>query len=442
LSNTGYHEFPEPGQFSEAYFDNADCKWTAIATIGNNTYNHPYLEFSFTPTVPDISFLQNGCFSETYFPCAETATINPYKYGVVGNWYASKNYSYVSSRLSSSSLPVKEKGYLTNYESFWLNSNGWKSILSNSEVLNRWVLKSEISQISNTGNVLEGKNKSANFNATKYGYNDELPVANISNARNEQVLNFNFECNPSTENICFPLNYTQNRADYGIAHTGKFAMRVNQNGESKTPGYFDLTQEFPIWKDYLTSSERTTEIVIPYVAKLKNTVSTFTPASNFAKGTKYIVSAWFYQSITPQKPFIPKSTSGQIPVEFVMKIDGSILSPTSVTTSKIIDGWQKVDAIYDFSGWEQNCSMQIGIQITNTQNKSNVFMDDFRVFPYNANITTKVYHPVNRKLMAELDENNFATFYVYGDNGELIGTKKETKDGVLSISEKRTGIAK
>lgn len=442
LNNTGFHEFPEAGTFSQLYFDNSNCRWTAIATIGNNNYTHPDLGFSFSPSVADVNFRQMGCFSETFTTCNGEATINPYTSGIAGNWYASKNYSIVSSRIGTSTLPVKEKGYLSDYESFWMNNSGWKNILTNDEVLKRWVLKSEISQINIDGNILEAKSKSANFNATKYGYNNELPIANIINGRNEQVLNFNFECDPSTENLCFPLNYTMNRTDFGIAHTGKYAMRVNENGESEIPGYFDITQKFPLWKDYLTNSERSTIINIPYAVKQKDIVTTFTPASNFAKGTKYVISAWFYQSKTPLKPFIPQNTSGQIPIEYIIKVDGNIVNPSSITTSKIIDGWQKVDAIYEFDGWEQNCNMQIGIQITNTQNVANIFMDDLRIFPYNANVTTKVYHPVDRKLMAELDANNFATFYVYGDNGELIGTKKETKDGILSISEKRTGIAK
>jgi hypothetical protein len=42
--------------------------------------------------------------------------------------------------------------------------------------------------------------------------------------------------------------------------------------------------------------------------------------------------------------------------------------------------------------------------------------------------------------MAELDENNFATFYEYDDEGILIRVKKETEKGTMTIRESRTGV--
>ena len=50
---------------------------------------------------------------------------------------------------------------------------------------------------------------------------------------------------------------------------------------------------------------------------------------------------------------------------------------------------------------------------------------------------TYVYRPDNLRLCAELDENNFATFYEYDDEGALTRTKKETELGVMTIQEVR-----
>jgi YD repeat-containing protein len=49
-----------------------------------------------------------------------------------------------------------------------------------------------------------------------------------------------------------------------------------------------------------------------------------------------------------------------------------------------------------------------------------------------------VYDPVNLRLTAELDANNYATFYEYDDEGTLIRTKAETKQGVKTITETRS----
>ena len=49
-----------------------------------------------------------------------------------------------------------------------------------------------------------------------------------------------------------------------------------------------------------------------------------------------------------------------------------------------------------------------------------------------------VYDPVSLRLMAELDENNYATFYEYDDEGTLVRVKKETDEGIMTIKENRS----
>jgi hypothetical protein len=44
--------------------------------------------------------------------------------------------------------------------------------------------------------------------------------------------------------------------------------------------------------------------------------------------------------------------------------------------------------------------------------------------------------------MAELDENNYATFYEYDDDGTLVRVKKETSRGIKTINETRSGLLK
>ena len=51
-----------------------------------------------------------------------------------------------------------------------------------------------------------------------------------------------------------------------------------------------------------------------------------------------------------------------------------------------------------------------------------------------------VYDPVNLRLVAELDERNYATLYEYDEQGKLIRTKKETERGIMTITENRDNI--
>ncbi len=46
------------------------------------------------------------------------------------------------------------------------------------------------------------------------------------------------------------------------------------------------------------------------------------------------------------------------------------------------------------------------------------------------------------RMMAELDENNYATFFEYDDDGVLIRVKKETERGIKTIKETRSALVK
>lgn len=52
-----------------------------------------------------------------------------------------------------------------------------------------------------------------------------------------------------------------------------------------------------------------------------------------------------------------------------------------------------------------------------------------------------VYDPISLRFMAELDENNYATFYEYDDDGTLIRVKKETERGIQTIKETRSSLS-
>ena len=52
------------------------------------------------------------------------------------------------------------------------------------------------------------------------------------------------------------------------------------------------------------------------------------------------------------------------------------------------------------------------------------------------------FNRYDRKLMAQLDQNNFATLYEYDENGALVRVKKETERGIYTLNESRNNSAK
>jgi len=53
-----------------------------------------------------------------------------------------------------------------------------------------------------------------------------------------------------------------------------------------------------------------------------------------------------------------------------------------------------------------------------------------------------IYDPRTLRLSAELDENNYATYYDYDEEGQMVRVKKETIRGIKTIKETRASQQK
>jgi len=69
------------------------------------------------------------------------------------------------------------------------------------------------------------------------------------------------------------------------------------------------------------------------------------------------------------------------------------------------------------------------------------YADDLRIPPYEASMVTYAYNPLTLRLMAQMDDNGYAVFYEYDDEGMLIRQKRETERGVMTITEQHTNLA-
>lgn len=113
------------------------------------------------------------------------------------------------------------------------------------------------------------------------------------------------------------------------------------------------------------------------------------------------------------------------------------LSSTFMPAGPIIEGWQRCEGVFMMP--EGDTTMSVNLE---SSGSTRVYFDDLRVHPFNANMKSFVYNPVNLRLMAEQDENNYSTFYEYDDDGTLIRVKKETERGIQTIKETRSALLK
>jgi hypothetical protein len=150
-------------------------------------------------------------------------------------------------------------------------------------------------------------------------------------------------------------------------------------------------------------------------------------------GQQMEFSAWVREDCgTPC--FITNYTNPVVELKFPGSSDTSItLSPSGT----IIEGWQRVDAMFTVPANATTASLALG-----SDSALNVYFDDIRMHPFNADMKSYVYDPQTLRLMAELDENNYTTFYDYDEEGQLVRVKKETIQGIKTIKETRTAKQK
>ncbi len=147
----------------------------------------------------------------------------------------------------------------------------------------------------------------------------------------------------------------------------------------------------------------------------------------------YVLGAWIKEHNAPATQI--SYDDAYIRVEFYN--GATQLTSTSFNASgMIIDGWQRIHE--EFEVPPTATSIQVILGTTSGE----AYFDDIRIYPKDGSMQSYVYDPVSLKLVASLDENNYATLYEYDNEGRLIRTKKETERGIITIQENRQSTIK
>lgn len=155
-------------------------------------------------------------------------------------------------------------------------------------------------------------------------------------------------------------------------------------------------------------------------------------------GKEYILSAWVKEESVEQ---VKTYTNPLIKLVFynnkeALDIEAQKIGELPIKANgDIIDGWQRVVQKFKIP----NNTITIGIELENLSPSIPVYFDDIRIHPLQGSVKSFVYDPETFKLMSELDENNYSTFYEYDNEGGLVRVKKETAKGVKTIQETRSG---
>ena len=247
-----------------------------------------------------------------------------------------------------------------------------------------WTWTAEITKYSPFNFEIENVNALGIYSSALYGYKNSLATAVANNARYYEIGFDGFENDNNIEvgqqrgHIhCHATNNTHVSSLY--AHTGNRSLQT---------------------------SKLTVDIGPRSHLQLQH-------------GKKYIFSCWVRKGSC--------KTLGNLGEEYSFTYNNSSFP---VVKEPKVECWQRIEIEFVFNNSDYTLELSPAINEL-------FFVDDIRIMPADATFKSYVYNPQNYRLIAELDENNFATFYNYDEEGVVVQVKKETEKGVMTVKTTR-----
>lgn len=366
--------------------------------------------------------------------------INPYYQDVKGVWRADSNFSYVVNRVQTADAPslkggtnIRSSGYYSEFTPFWAftatSLDNPVTVVDNSgaDPNQRWTFSDRPVYFDQKGNAVENVDALKRYTSDLFGYDQSLVTAAASNARHNEIAfdgfeDYNFGLEQVAPGVCPPvprqldLGLTASGGQFcsggncivpGISHSGNYSLQLNSALTISRPqGQPDAPSGSPISFD----------------ASGHCILLTNQQAAGFAPvGTKkYLFSVWVNDN-SPDQATIQGLT---------VNINGVPMDISNLAVP-VVEGWKKLDLTLPGTAFND-------LQISGT----GLYIDDLRILPLDGQLRSWVYDENSLRMTAQLDENNFATFFEYDDEGNPIRVKKETEKGIMTIKENRQSIRK
>ena len=364
--------------------------------------------------------------------------VNPYYADMLGNWHPETNFVYTVSRVQNQGVAaqnggtdIRNSGYYNSFTPFWQILQPGGSLQNNSSVDNRWVWSNTTIHTDQKGNEVENMDPLGRFGSALFGYQQSLATAVAANARQNEVAfdgfeDYNFSLATTDSGACRTVRHL----DLGFfnpgtgvwtsgssiisnekSHSGSWSVKLNSTLSVVKP----LGTASPAWP--LLGNDNTGRYL-----RLDNEMGVgFAPIA----GKKYLVSLWVNEDAND----LPTTNTVQ---HLTINVNGTPIT-TTATPVAVVEGWKRIEASFTVSS---------GFQLDIVPGGANVFIDDIRILPFDGQLATYVYDPVTLRLVAQLDENNFATFYEYDEEGTPVRVKKETERGIMTLKENRQSFIK
>lgn len=363
------------------------------------------------------------------------ATINPYRWGVRGEWRPWRTHAWETRRVYAATGSgyvagsLKTDGAYLGFDPFWmLTGSGWGPIYEVASTSSLWRVASTSTLFTDDGVPLEDVDPLGRYSAVVLAPDGLTVQAAATNSRHRQLAADDFEWYSllhrrvafTCGGLHFGFREALDHASADAAHTGWWSLAV-QAGETLSTAYPVTTEE---------CTDDAGQIDPPYIDPATAgcaCMGTFAPDV----GEDYVLGYWVYQP--DASPFEDYPTMVEVTV------DGQKLALSGEIHAPPVEGWQRVEATFTIAA-SVSPGAEIEVSVTNP-GVGTGYIDDLRIAPFDAAVGTHVYDTRRGGLVAQLDGNNYASVFQYASNGALARVLQETERGFETLQESRTHLA-
>jgi len=364
--------------------------------------------------------------------------INPYLSGLKGNWRPKMGYKYLTERtpdkdatgIGNEVFEIQNHGIYKDFSSFWqLNEeNQWVKHPENWQ----WTMQSTL--FDPMAHVAETKNALDIYSASTYNLNHIATEMVANNAGYWQIAFENYEDNLFLDtyqpSICHARHFelapeTNAEISRKYAHSGLFSMKIEGGGSVK--------YEQPLTTLYEERMEYPTP---PLYIEAKDCMPEFAPGVS-DRNMEYLLTFWFRHP--SQNTLV---ITDKLDVSITLDETELIIGEPDIDNE--IDGWRRVTCSFimpdEIEPTDLTNPNLFEVNISNVviaPGDGEIYIDDIKIMPKAAQANCYVYDFLTQRLMAEMDDNHYATFYEYNEEGTLLRIKKETERGIYTIQEAR-----
>ncbi|RYZ22586.1 MAG: hypothetical protein EOO16_08480 [Chitinophagaceae bacterium] len=390
--------------------------------------------------------------------------VNPYTSGLMGNWRSQRSFVYQTNRSAqvgasraSERAPtnIRKGGIFEQFSSFYkaspngrikglaLDADGAPSASGE----RNWIATATVTKVSGKGQELENRDALKRYSAAQFGFNEQVATAVGSNLRAHEIAydgaedyDYQAGCGQpkrlncgETGHFSFKNMIDQSAGNFAVsadfAHSGMRSLQVK-------PGYAAAYTDRAVKKTEGDAEKYSYGPHGEMILKAGGVTEDFRPVL----GKKYLLSAWIRADQVASAAQPDDAAKAKIRVQLhSSSLQGVVYTAIAVKTGPKVEGWYRVQTSFELpDAYAQVPDLQVRILLE--PGTQNAWFDDIRIHPWDANIKSFAYDARNSRLMAELDENNYATFFEYNDEGQLIRNKKETEKGIITLKEIRNRV--